>query len=407
MTTEDQSIEVLTPGRLTYWCERIDLPDGATSALQMIAAQVRNDIMLKSAFAAFHERSVLRGEWHREWTPLPIDPAVEARCGDNTSLFYLLAYLSALPYTWERYQSLGLGMDLFQKTLYDIGIHTQDYYDHNGRWGFGNFPWIWRHLAGELFRLGRLQYMLVPFGGGVRAFRYKGKSGGRGSLPSLLLLADPETPLRRDGYAWGAGRPRDSAVAAETSETWRPDFEESAIGWRGHPVSPEGWVYRSSVWLAASDWELALKPGDTVLDLHIPRDGPFATADCAASHALAEEFFARVVPERPARALFCHTWMFSPQLSRMLPDSSNIVRFQQEFYLYPAPGTVAFLWNFVFGAKHLDPLSAPRDTTLRRAVLDHLARDEEIFDLPGLLFHSSQEWGRERPAGLAAICGPS
>jgi hypothetical protein len=56
---------------------------------------------------------------------------------------------------------------------------------------------------------------------------------------------------------------------------------------------------------------------------------------------------------------------------------------------------VEFLWNFVFGGKHADPVTAPRDTTLRRAVLDHLAAGGEIFELSGLRFRTPQEWGTQ------------
>ena len=141
-----------------------------------------------------------------------------------------------------------------------------------------------------------------------------------------------------------------------------------------------------------------LQPGDTILDLHIPRADVLNAETCGASYAQALEFFARVLPDRSPKALFCHTWIFSPQLLKFLPPTSNLVRFQREFYLYPHPGTTAYLWAFVFGGSQ-DLLKAPRDTSLRRAVLDWLADDGEIFDLPGLMFHQPQEWGAQPYTG--------
>ncbi|WP_213615654.1 hypothetical protein [Paenibacillus lactis] len=32
----------------------------------------------------------------------------------------------------------------------------------------------------------------------------------------------------------------------------------------------------------------------------------------------------------------------------MLPPSSNIVKFQKQFYVYPTAGSERFLWKFVF-----------------------------------------------------------
>jgi hypothetical protein len=49
----------------------------------------------------------------------------------------------------------------------------------------------------------------------------------------------------------------------------------------------------------------------------------------------------------------------------------------------------------VFGEKYPDPFTAPRDTSLRRAVLDWQAQGKEIFDLPGVMFHAPEEWGAQ------------
>lgn len=389
------NIEVLNPERLAYWCNLIAVPEGAIPALQAMADRVRDDEKLSTAFSSFYEKNVIRGEWHREWSSIPEDPAVKELCGDDTSLFYLLGYLSALPHAWEQYQRLDIGMDIFKATMLDFQYYIQDYYDMNGRWGYGMFVWIWRHVAVELFRIGRLQYMLVPFGGGVRAFRRKVKSDRNGAEPSTILLADPNMPLRSDGYAWGAGRPQGTDITQENEETWRPIFEETSDGWHGHPVSPYGWVEKTPVTLSSVEWELILQPGDTVLDLHIPRRDLFDVVTCRESYSQALEFYARVFSGRPHKALFCHTWMFTPQLQKFLPPSSNLVKFQREFYLYPHPGTVSYLWAFVFGGKYNDPNTAPRDTSLRKAVLDCLDSGGEIFDLAGVMFHTPQEWGTQ------------
>ena len=139
-----------------------------------------------------------RGEWHREWSDLPVDERVQARLGERTSLFYLLAYMAALPSVEARYRQLGVGMDIFDDTMKDFLNYLGDFYDLRGYWGYAQFAWIWRHLTCELFRLGRLQYMLAPFHGGVTAFRRKSSADGR----------LPETGSRPlFGRRWGSGGP--------------------------------------------------------------------------------------------------------------------------------------------------------------------------------------------------------
>jgi hypothetical protein len=315
-------------------------------------------------------------------------------------LFYYLLYLAALPSTEREYHRRGISMAIFDHTMSDLRIWLCHYKDVEGRWGFGEFGWIWHHVTCSLFRLGRLQYELAPFRDNVKVFRCK-KDG------QILILADPDTLLRPDGYVLGSGSLEVDGQevfkgAYPRDEGWRPVFERRDDGWRGNPVSPYGWVQREEVYIPSGEWELVLQKGDPVLDMHIPRADPFTAETCRDSLRQACEFYAR--PEVAGesnlgrfRAFFCHTWFFSPQLQQILPPQSNIVHFQREFYLYPPPfaGGPGFLWNFVFGDKVRDVASAPRDTSLRRAVLDWLGSGREIFDVSGVMFHSPDAWGTQ------------
>jgi hypothetical protein len=382
-------IEILHEERLREWCGKLNFPSEGIDELAAVAACVRTDAALKSIFTEFHEKTALRGEWHRDWSDLPMHPDAQAALGDRVTLFYLLAYLAALPYTCREYERRGISREIFWASMEDIRRYYLQAYEIEGAWRFRNFAWIWRHLSCELFRLGRLQFMLLPFEGRVTALRKR-------SSAEILLLADPAVRLRADGYALGAGRREVDAPAVDLeASAWQPVFEERADGWRGNPVSPYGYSLKAEVFLPAAEWELALRQGDIVLDIHIPPTDSFKVEDCRDSLRQAHDFFARYSPERPIKASFCHTWFFTPQLQQLLPPESNVVRFQREFYLFPFAGGPGFLWNFVFGEKITDPASAPRDTSLRRAVLDWLAAGKELFDLPGVAFHAPEAWGSQ------------
>jgi hypothetical protein len=386
------NIEILIPVRLRQWCERIDLPVELVDELAEVAEQIMADAVLLKIFSEFHETTAIPGKWYREWADLAVDERVQAILGERTSMFYLLGYLSALPYVHAEYQRRGIDDQVFHDTMLDFKIYAGEYHDQHGHWGFHNFRWVWRHLTGELFRLGRLQYVLKAFEDGVTAFRHKGDG-------QVLLLADPALPLRADGYALGAGKWKKMQPAANQEESeeysWLAEFEARQDGWWGNPVSPYGFVIKSKMWLPRGQWELMLQHGDAVVDVHIPRKDPLTEEACRDSLRQADAFFRQQYPERQVRAVFCHTWFFTRQLQDMLPAQSNIVRFQREFYLYPHAGSAEFLWEFVFGDRYSDIASAPRDNSLKRAVLDWLADGKELFDLPGVLFHPAEEWGTQ------------
>lgn len=381
-------IEILNEECLRAWCARIHAPAEGTEALVEIAQTVLTSEPLLRVFTGLHEQTAIRGEWPEEWDGPAFDPAVEAALGEKTSLFYLLAYMAALPYAEQEYHRRGIGMDIFDATMPDISFYYAQDSDVRNRWMFDEFPWIRLHLSCRLFRLGRLQFALKTFDSGVTAYRNKASG-------AIRLLADPALALRPDGCAYGAGAGTAAQSLAEPGESWLPVFEETADAWRGHLVSPYGYAMREPVTLPKIDWELALQRGDWVLDTHIPRGKTFTTQEWRESYRRGLDFFAWQHPERQIKAAYCHTWFFTPQLQQLLPAESHIVRFQREFYLYPNPGGPGFLWNFVFGERYTDPTTAPRDTSLRRAVLDWLAEGKELFDLPGVFFHSPEELGAQ------------
>jgi hypothetical protein len=120
-------IDLLHSESLAAWGVRLKFPSQAVETLQAVASLVREDEALRSVFTEFHERTALRGEWHREWSDLPVDERVQAQLGERTSLFYLLAYMAALPFTEEHYRQLGVGMDVFDDTMTDFRIYLDDF----------------------------------------------------------------------------------------------------------------------------------------------------------------------------------------------------------------------------------------------------------------------------------------
>lgn len=375
-------IEILNEDRLRYWCEQIHLPEEAVTILARIAAQTAQDQALFNIFVSFYEKIANKGEWIRDGDAPFIDPLVTEKLGAEDTLFYLLAYLAVLPQAHAKYLLRGIDLAVFYATMEDIRtwlVHCHEVY---GRWMFNQFHWVSNHLACELFRLGRMQYQLNPSEYGITALRRK-------TGLEYILLADPDLPLRADGYAFGAGD------NPPVGNPWQPACEENDAGWRGYVVHPKGYVLPEERFFSRADWEVVLKKGDPLLNLHIPRKDRFQMEDCQDSLRQAFDFYARYFPEQPFKACDCHTWFFSPQLQQIAPADSNIVRFQREFYLFPFPGKLGFLWFYVFGEGVKDRASAPSQTSLQRAVLSWIDNGGEIFDLPGIMFHGPEAWGSQ------------
>ncbi len=367
----------LSEQTLQYWLVRIGAREDMSEVLFDTARNIAADHRLKDLFLTEQRLHGEQNQWHRSWDPLPMDEVV-SQALPEPSQFYYLSYLSALPWTLRRYQEMGIPEQVYDHTMAQLPFMFLEKHDATGRWVYTGFGWIWRHLSTELFRLGRMQYMAIQYPRAERLFRHKDGE-------EFVMLCDPDLDLREDGWANGAGGRFDTP--------WRGVFTETADAWAGNPLHREGYVLKDVVTLPKSQWELVLEKGDWVLDLHIPKDGSFTPDECKASIAMAEQFYQTHFPRIHLKGLYCHTWLFTAQLKEFLPAGSNILAFQDEFYRMPTAGSMSFLWSFVFGEGYTRE-SAPRDTTLRRSVLDHLDRGGEIFDLCGITLRDSDRWGK-------------
>ena len=360
---------------------------------------IRSDAELTEIFLAEQIRHGEQNIWHKSWDPLPMDEKVIKIMGQeetssspmpHPSIFYYLSYLSALPWTLERYHALGIDIAVFKATMAQLPYLLLQTYDSTGIWEFTGFGWIWRHLSAQLFRIGRLQYFAIPFPRRETFFRNR-LSG------ETCMLCDPALPLRGDGWANGAG--------GEKSENpWYGTYSEDNLCYQGNLVTRQGKVTEDLVQLKKEEWEVILKEGDWVLELHIPKDGVFDLDTCQKSLSLAKEWYAEIFPAVTVKGLFCHTWLFTPQLEQLLPQNSNILVFQNCFQRMPTPGSSKFLWDFVFG-EHISRVTAQGVTSLQKAVIKHLDRGNELFDLMGVLPLTPDSWvfsGWENPFHVQA-----
>lgn len=108
------------------------------------------------------------------------------------------------------------------------------------------------------------------------------------------------------------------------------------------------------------------------LGTHIPEWGPLLSHLCDESLRKAAPFFGRHFPQEPYRLATCASWLLDDQLAEYLPATSNILQFQRRFHLTAEwreqdEETI----NFVFG-KVMPPEELPRDTTLHRAIAEHI-----------------------------------
>lgn len=130
--------------------------------------------------------------------------------------------------------------------------------------------------------------------------------------------------------------------------------------------------------------------GEQAVTIHIPSTGPLLKEEIKKSMKEAAAFFKNAFPG--GKVLFvCHSWLLFPGHYEMLPESSGIRQFMEEFEIIHVymDDTKRNLWR-IFGTKDTDDLTElPRDTSLQRAYANWLEEGRPIGDGLGIRYIKS------------------
>ncbi|MDD2707486.1 MAG: hypothetical protein PHV34_05695 [Verrucomicrobiae bacterium] len=360
------------------------------------------DALLESGAARIRENPALMClTWYYHWRTFDcadeslIDaPALEKCLGEWAGLPFLLIALSWIPKLRAYHRILGVPENVTRETGLQVSSYCSNYQrSHGGHYGImtRQMRWLRNYVGKNLyFRIGRMEYWFKEFDGELEVYRH---------IENSKVVA-----LMAGGLAFGADGFRDVSKGTDPG-AWTSTLEKTDREARGHPVLPAGKVSLQPATLPLAEWKCVLKKGDGILDMHIPAGGNMTLEKCGDSMRRAVEFFRQYFPDKKPSAFLCKSWMFSPCLEEILPPSANLVKYMRELYLYPNEGVDRTLW-FVFLQNQFDPATAPRETSLQRAVYDyvtsgHLWRTGNMFFLTDDLPHFGTGFYRGNfPAGL-------
>ncbi|MCX7012555.1 MAG: hypothetical protein NTW86_08335 [Candidatus Sumerlaeota bacterium] len=291
-------------------------------------------------------------------------PSLDGALGELWGMFYLIIGLTAVPRTREIQQKLGIP-ERYTRADFDHLPESMDRFAliHPGKRGIApnSLNWMHNHMAGDLHRMGRFNYMLKPFRCLALAYRHR-------ETGEVVALAADETRFTPEGFI----------ERGSEEETWTATLAEDDEAIAGYPISPQGFAVRTKISLPKREWARALQPGDIMIEVHIPAGGGMTPEVCRDTMAQALDFFPRYFPGKPFAGFCCTSWILNTQLQEMFPPEANLVRFQKELYLLPLASSGRDGLHFIFAQDQIDLATAPRDTSLRRAFLDHLAAGKRL-----------------------------
>jgi len=290
-------------------------------------------------------------------------PKMEYALGQQAGIFHLLIGLAWIPRLRAYHQTLVLPEAVTHETAQQVRCFSINYHmAQDGRLGLvcGAYFWLRNYLEGnDYFRIGRFEYWLKPWD--LPHFVYRHRNTGQ-----VVALAGDAVKVTPDGFIDGLSDVQDPA------QEWVTSLQITDTEAKGYLISPYGFISRKQVSLSIPEWDCVLKKGDFILDMHIPAGGNMTPDQCGTSMRHAREFFRRYYPEKHAVAIVCGSWMLSPLLEKIMPPTSNLVRYLRELYLFPIQWGGANSLGFIFYQEKFDAATALRQTSMQRAVLEYM-----------------------------------
>lgn len=115
------------------------------------------------------------------------------------------------------------------------------------------------------------------------------------------------------------------------------------------------------------EYELLTEKGKKVVSLHIPSDADLSLPLLQQSYREAKALIDNAFPEYRDVPYVCGSWLLSPDLKDLLPESSRILGFQRSFLLTGTFADEEFK-EWVFKRMDIPNEDLPEDTSLQRSL---------------------------------------
>lgn len=294
-----------------------------------------------------------------------MDPGMQSKFfGENEGIAYLIAALSSAPLIAENCRKRGIPESYAEDALQWIG-GTVDIYKlaHNDIAGhtLGQLYWLHHHVDGELYRIGRFEYLMHPLPSWAPLI-FRNDAG------TLAVLAAPNLKLNKEGLV---------VLADEDAVSF---IEEDGCFITGMPCSPEGFVkVNERLTVDRREFKPVCAPWDLVPSIHIPGGSRMKWEDALDSMKQAKAFFKRYY-KREIPMIVCGSWILNPALEKFAPQG-NMARLRREVCCVPM-----MRWGtegrdgmfFTFGRGDVDPTEIPAVNSAQKLI-------QQIFTAEGTL----------------------
>lgn len=136
--------------------------------------------------------------------------------------------------------------------------------------------------------------------------------------------------------------------------------------------------------LGQLEYETTLHEGKKIISMHIPNSSRLEQAELRKSYEMAKAFFAKYFPDYADVPYGCHSWLLSPNLKEILPESSRILYFQSQFIILGSEPSDDYL-EWAFQRSPAPKAELPERTSLQRSIKAFLLNGGTFCNGEGVL----------------------
>ena len=218
--------------------------------------------------------------------------------------------------------------DLNEENINAFRGYSHTCFNQKGYWGILEWHWNMLCAGGCMFMFGVLKFVPGEFTGDYPVIT----DGSR-----YVSLIGGEYFIGKDG----------ELVDCEEKSVGKTSFYEDDEKYIGHVVSPDGKVAYESTEFSKSVWKDYLRGGTHTIEIHIPAKIQYTPDAIKDAYKQAVEFFGDFCPQHKPKAIAGYSWIFSPQLEKVLPETSNILAVNRSMHILPSTGSFGADCRFI------------------------------------------------------------
>lgn len=120
--------------------------------------------------------------------------------------------------------------------------------------------------------------------------------------------------------------------------------------------------------LGTLEYEMFKLDDEIAISIHIPKGADLSNEALDSSIEYSKEFFKKYFPKYYGVKYFCESWLMSPNLKYVLPETSRILAFQNRFKLKEFVEDGIGYKFFIFDDLNIEPKDFTENTSLERNI---------------------------------------